>query len=188
MFLASAASISSVSGVETGSSTLLLDTDATCFDTSLALNISQDSNSVSVSSVNNSDGAITVELTTALEDSFSGESLKFSLSQCGVDSTSFETTVDDGNDSASSSGASATHTFNELNNSTTHTTTASGVESTQESNSSTGLSGGLVVGIVIGVVALMGFLFELWHHKRRAAPQPPIAQMQTNRAADHHTV
>lgn len=168
---------------------MLLVTDATCFDTSLSLNITQDSDSVSVSSVNNSDGTITVKLTSALEDSFSGESLAFALSQCGVDSVSFETTVDDGSDSgSSSSGASATHTFNELANSTTPTTTASGVESTQESNASTGLSGGLVVGIVIGVVAVIGFLFEMWYHKRRAAPQPPVAQMQTNRAADHRTV
>ncbi|OWZ01763.1 hypothetical protein PHMEG_00026788 [Phytophthora megakarya] len=158
--------IADVTGVDAGSSELVLMTDTFCNYLSILLNVTVDDEAVEVSSVNTTNGTVVVELASPLSSDLAGEEVQLSLSQCGV-STTGEFAVGEGSDESTSSTSSTSSEDAAVAGSI-------GTLSTQEENSSTGLSGSIVVGIVIAAVALAGFVFEYVHHKRR---QPmPVAQ------------
>lgn len=172
--------IADASGLNAGKSEFELTTDTFCAYSSIQLNVTvgdgsdDDSNeTVDVSSVNSTtNGTVVVELASPLSSELSGEEVYLSLSQCGVSATGSFAVGKGSSDSTSVSTGST-----ESSGDDDAVAGSSGSVSTQEANSSTGLSGSIIVAIVIGVVALVGFVFEYVHHKRR---QPmPLAQDST---------
>ncbi|RLN92893.1 hypothetical protein BBJ28_00021546 [Nothophytophthora sp. Chile5] len=170
-------SIADASGVNVGSSEIVLTTDTFCASSTIQLNVSEGSSSsssassVDVSSLNTtSNGTIVVELASPLSSSLEGGDLQFSLSQCGV-SASAGFSVDEDTDASSSSSTEATEASADGSEAVGGSST--GTETTQEENASTGLSHSVIVGIVIAVVALLGFVFECVHHKRRQPVPAP---------------
>ncbi|GMF12142.1 unnamed protein product [Phytophthora lilii] len=169
--------ISDASGLDTGSSEIVLTTDTFCAYSSIQLNMSvadgsddDDSETVQVSSVNSTtNGTVIVELASPLSSDLAGEDVTFSLSQCGVSATGSFAVGKNSNSSTSVSTGSTEGSGDDK-----AVAGSSGSVSTQEEDSNTGLSHSVIVGIVIAVVALAGFVFEYVHHKRR---QPmPMAQ------------
>ncbi|KAG7396826.1 hypothetical protein PHYBOEH_001686 [Phytophthora boehmeriae] len=168
--------IADASGLNTGSSELVLTTDTFCAASSIQLNVSvgdgsddSSTSSVDVSSVNSTtNGTVVVELASPLSSTLAGEDVQLSLSQCGVSATgSFEIGEGSGDDTSAATGSTAGS-----EGVTAALTGSAGSVSTQETNTGTGLSHGMIVGIVIGAVALAGFVFEYAHHKKRQAMQP----------------
>ncbi|KAH7492127.1 hypothetical protein PRIC1_002400 [Phytophthora ramorum] len=165
--------ISDVSGLDAGSSELVLTTDTFCAYSSIQLNVTvEDSDEgVVVSSVNStSNGTVVVELASPLSSELAGDDIQLSLAQCGVSAIgSFAVEKESDDSSFVSTGSTAGSEEEEVG--------STGSVSTQEENASTGLSNSIIVGIVIAVVALAGFVFECVNHKRR---QPvPMAQDST---------
>ncbi|KAG2775051.1 hypothetical protein JG687_00005152 [Phytophthora cactorum] len=171
--------ISDASGLDAGSSELVLTTDTFCAYSSIQLNVTlgdgsddDSSETVEVSSVNSTtNGTVVVELASPLSSDLAGEDIELSLSQCGVSATG-EFSVGKGSDESTSvsTGSSDSSQDDAVAGST-------GSVSTQEENADSGLSGSIIVGIIIAAVALAGFVFEYVHHKRR---QPvPLAQDST---------
>lgn len=162
-------SITDVSDLEAGSSTFSVSTDSYCPTSAVQVNVSKAGGgaiAASVASVNSTNGSVIVSLSAPLETSLDGTKLAVTLTQCSVASKSFESTV--GADDDSSDAGVGNMNNSRLSGSRTNAT--SGIDTTQESNIRTGLSGGMYVGIAVGVVALLGFIFECWFHKRRQAP------------------
>ncbi|KAF4322180.1 hypothetical protein BBO99_00002080 [Phytophthora kernoviae] len=176
--------IADASGLDTGSSELVLTTDTFCSSSSIQLNVSvgdssddSSTSSVDVSSVNSTaNGTVIVELASPLSSALAGEDVQLSLSQCGVSATgSFA--VGEGSDDSTSVSTGST---DESEDDDEAVTGSSGSVSTQETNVGTGLSHSMIVGIVIAVVALGGFVFEYVHHKKRQAMQPQQGSTVSN--------
>ncbi|RLN63816.1 hypothetical protein BBJ29_006898 [Phytophthora kernoviae] len=176
--------IADASGLDTGSSELVLTTDTFCSSSSIQLNVSvgdssddSSASSVDVSSVNSTaNGTVIVELASPLSSALAGEDVQLSLSQCGVSATgSFA--VGEGSDDSTSVSTGSTDGSEDDDEAVTG---SSGSVSTQETNVGTGLSHSIIVGIVIAVVALGGFVFEYVHHKKRQAMQPQQGSTVSN--------
>ncbi|KUF92181.1 hypothetical protein AM588_10003505 [Phytophthora nicotianae] len=163
--------ITDASGLNAGSSELVLTTDTFCSYSSIQLNVTVEDETVEVSSVNSTtNGTVVVELASPLSSELAGEDIELSLSQCGVLATG-EFSVGTGSDESTSVSTGSTDSSQDA------VAGSTGSVSTQEENADSGLSGSIIVGIVIAAVALAGFVFEYVHHKRR---QPaPMAQDST---------
>lgn len=171
--------ITDVSDLEAGSAEFTVSTDSSCPSSAVQVNVSSADGAAaaSVASVNSTNGSISVTLSAPLATTLDGKKLQFTLTQCSVASPSFSSIVgDDDSDSNSASGSTDSADGNAGatgGGAGGMSSTGMGNVSTQETNVSTGLSGGLIVGIAVGVVALLGFTFECWYHKRRQVPSQP---------------
>lgn len=175
MCVAPTSTITDVSGLEAESSEFTLSTDSYCAASAIQVNVTNSDGTIpaTVSSVNSTNGTVSVNLSSPLDKSLDGSTLQFTLTQCSVASTVFESAVGDDDDDDSGSDSSSGSTTNGSTANAGNGYSNAGKESTQESNSKTGLSGGLIIGIAVGVVAACGFVFECWYHKRRQAPSHP---------------
>jgi hypothetical protein len=175
-------SISAADGLDVGSSEIVLTTDTFCEATSVELSLvygdsSSSGATIDVSSLNTTtNGTVVVDLASPLTSSFEAQEVAFSLTQCGVSSSTFTATVGAGSDSSVEDEEDESASDGSEDSPAAGTDAGTGSESTaQESDSSAGLSGGLYVGIAIGVLALLGFVGECVIHKRRQAQQPSAA-------------
>ncbi|TYZ62514.1 hypothetical protein PybrP1_008724 [[Pythium] brassicae (nom. inval.)] len=164
--------ITDVSDLAAGSATFKLSTNNShCPTSAVQVTVAKAGGgavAASVANVNVTNGSVAVTLSAPLEASLDGAKLAITLSQCSVASAPFESLVgadDDSSDAGVGHGSSS-------NSSHGPVVRTSGIDSTQEKNVDTGLSGGMYVGIAVAVVALFGFVFEFWFHKRRQS-QPP---------------
>lgn len=160
--------ITDVSDLEVGSASFTLATDSFCSPSAVQVTVASGATPAAVASVNTTNGSIAVTLSAPIEASLDDSKLAITLTQCSVASTPFESLVGDDDDSSDAGVGSSSS----RNSSSGQVNSTSGVNWTQETNVDSGLSGGLYVGIAVAVVAVFGFVFEHWFHKRRQA-QPP---------------
>ncbi|GLD92904.1 hypothetical protein PINS_up001483 [Pythium insidiosum] len=154
--------ISDVDNLSVDSTTVKIKTDAACPQSKLTVTVGD-------LKINNftttSSEALVVLLDKPIPPSQRGKSLSITLAQCSAVSKAFDVKVA-GADGQNESGDGSS------NRSTGVITPNTGADATgQRSDVRTGLAGGLYIGIGVGVVALFGFVFECWYHKRRQ-PKP----------------
>lgn len=174
------------SGLDVGSSKVVLTTDTFCADSGIQLNVTvgpdiEDTynEGVEVSSINSTpNGTVIVNLIYPLSSNLMGDDIRFSLSQCGVSASDLFVIENDFNDSTSSLTGS-TEASQRVAESRPY-----GSISTQEDDSDSGLSGGIIVAIIIAAVALGGFIFEYFYHTRRQ-PKPLAEDSTVNNMAAH---